>query len=186
MSGAGRWPVASSDEDFTEFLSGAPPAAARMFWRFIGLARDCGAVTFELQRSRVVLRGSKRIFASVRVSARGLAGHVNLARGIPPGGLIRKVEPLTKTLYFHAFAVSPSTTWMPRSPFSCAKHATWATAGLRRIDPGPQVPASRSSKSPLPKAATARSPVSGSLPEAAGASLAAQVLSDGAIRPDDL
>jgi hypothetical protein len=106
MSGAGRWPVASSDEDFTEFLSGAPPAAARMFWRFIGLARDCGAVTFELQRSRVVLRGSKRIFASVRVSARGLAGHVNLARRIPPGGLIRKVEPLTKTLYFHAFAVS--------------------------------------------------------------------------------
>ena len=106
MNGAGRWPVASSDEDFTEFLSGAPPAAARMFWRFIGLARECGAVTFELQRSRVVLRGSKRIFASVRISARGLAGHVNLARRIPPGGLIRKVEPLTRTLYFHAFAVS--------------------------------------------------------------------------------
>ena len=74
MNGAGRWPVASSDEDFTEFLSGAPPAAARMFWRFIGLARECGAVTFELQRSRVVLRGSKRIFASVRISACGLAG----------------------------------------------------------------------------------------------------------------
>ena len=106
MNGAGRWPVASGDEDFTEFLSGAPPAAARMFWRFIGLARECGAVTFELQRSRVVLRGSKRIFASVRISARGLAGHVNLARRIPPGGLIRKVEPLTRTLYFHAFAVS--------------------------------------------------------------------------------
>ena len=106
MSVAGRWPVASGDEDFEEFLSGASPAAARMFWRFIGLARDCGAVTFELQRSRVVLRGSKRIFASVRVSARGLAGHVNLARRIPPGGLIRKVEPLTRTLYFHAFAVS--------------------------------------------------------------------------------
>lgn len=86
MNGACRWPVASSDEDFTEFLSGAPPAAARMFWRFIGLARECGAVTFELQRSRVVLRGSKRIFASVRISARGLAGHVNLARRIPPGG----------------------------------------------------------------------------------------------------
>ena len=106
MNGAGRWPVASSDEDFAEFLSGAPPAAALMFWRFIGLARDCVAVMFELQRSRVVLRGSKRIFASVRVSARGLAGHINLARRIPPGGLIRKVEPLTRTLYLHAIAVS--------------------------------------------------------------------------------
>jgi hypothetical protein len=106
MNGVSRWPVASSNEDFTDFLSGVSPAAARMFWRFIALARDCGAVTFELQRSRVVLRGSKRIFASVRFSARGLAGHVNLTRRIPPGGLIRKVEPLTKTLYFHGFAVS--------------------------------------------------------------------------------
>ena len=29
-----------------------------------------------------------------------------MARRIPPGGPIRKVEPLTKKLYFHAFAVS--------------------------------------------------------------------------------
>ena len=63
------------------------------------------AVTFELQRSRVVLRGSKRIFASVRISARS-------GRARQPGPedparrLIRKVEPLTRTLYFHAFAVS--------------------------------------------------------------------------------
>ena len=76
-----------------------------MFWRFIGLARECGAVTFELQRSRVVLRGSKRIFASVRISARS-------GRARQPGPedparrLIRKVELFTRTLYFHAFAVS--------------------------------------------------------------------------------
>ena len=50
--------------------------------------------------------GQQADLCSVRVSARGLAGHVNLARRIPPGGLIRKVEPLTRTLYFHAFAVS--------------------------------------------------------------------------------
>jgi hypothetical protein len=67
VSAADRWPVACSDDDFKDCLSGAPPDAARMFWRFIDLARECGAVTFELQRSRVVLRGSKRIFASVRV-----------------------------------------------------------------------------------------------------------------------
>jgi hypothetical protein len=60
MNAAGRWPVASGDEDLREFLPGASPAAAWMFWRFIGLAPDCGAVTFELQRSRVVLRGIKR------------------------------------------------------------------------------------------------------------------------------
>lgn len=106
MNGAGRWPVASSDEDFRRIPVGCAARCCPDVLAFIGLARDCGAVTFELQRSRVVLRGSKRIFGSVRVSARGLAGHVNLARRIPPSGLIRKVEPLTKTLSFHAFAVS--------------------------------------------------------------------------------
>ena len=101
---AGRWPaVMRTSQNSCRVRR---PLLPRMFWRFIGLARECGAVTFELQRSRVVLRGSKRIFASVRISARGLAGHVNLARRIPPGGLIRKVEPFTRTLYFHAFAVS--------------------------------------------------------------------------------
>jgi hypothetical protein len=61
-----------------------------MFWRFIGLARDCGAVTFELQRSWVVLRGSKRIFASVRISARSgrarQAGPEDSARRPDPQG----------------------------------------------------------------------------------------------------
>jgi hypothetical protein len=76
-----------------------------MFWRFIGLARECGAVTFELQRSRWCY-GAASGSLPRSGSARGLAGHVKLARRIPPGGLIRKVEPLTRTLYFHAFAVS--------------------------------------------------------------------------------
>ena len=186
MSGAGRWPVASSDEDFTEFLSGAPPAAARMFWRFIGLARDCGAVTFELQRSRVVLRGSKRIFASVRVSARS-----GRARQPGPEDPARRPDP-------HGRAVDQD------AVLSCLRRLGHRRPGCR-VRPSPvrstrrgrrQVYGgliqarrslhSRSSKSPLPKAATARSPVSGSLPEAVGASLAARVLSDGAIRPDDL
>jgi hypothetical protein len=65
--------------------------------------REICALAWDLKPPRC---SSKRIFASVRVSAHGLAGHVNLARRIQPGGLIRKVEPLTRTLYFHAFAVS--------------------------------------------------------------------------------
>jgi hypothetical protein len=66
---AGRWPaVMRTSQNSCRVRR---PLLPGMFWRFTGLARDCGAVTFELQRSRVVLRGSKRIFASVRVSARG-------------------------------------------------------------------------------------------------------------------
>jgi hypothetical protein len=110
MSGAGtgRWPVAMRDEDFEGQLVGVPPETAQLFWRFIKLARACGEVTFEIQRSRVVLRGSKRIFASVQVRGVGLAGHINLARKLPVRGLIRKSEPLTKKIYFHAFTVTSS------------------------------------------------------------------------------
>lgn len=62
-----RWPVASSDADFAPYLAGRPQASVAMFGRFIDLARAAGPVIFELQNGRVVLRGTRRIFASVRI-----------------------------------------------------------------------------------------------------------------------
>jgi hypothetical protein len=62
-----RWPVASCEADFAPYLVGAPEASVAMFRRFVDLARAAGAVTFELQNGPVVLCGSRRIFASVRV-----------------------------------------------------------------------------------------------------------------------
>jgi hypothetical protein len=106
MSASGRWPVLQRDEEFADYLREAAPTPAKMFWRFITMARSCGAVTFELQRSLVVLCGSKRIFASVEVRPDGLRGHLNLAHQLPTGGRIRKAEQLTKKVYFHSFVVS--------------------------------------------------------------------------------
>jgi hypothetical protein len=79
MSASGRWPVVQSDEEFADHVHEAAPTPAKMFWRFIAMARSCGPITFELQRSLVVLRGTKRIFASVEVRPDGLLGHINLA-----------------------------------------------------------------------------------------------------------
>ncbi len=67
--------------------------------------RSCGPVTFELQRGPIVLYGSRRIFASVRVTGHGLQGHLNLARQLATGRRIRKVEPFTKRLFYHAYVV---------------------------------------------------------------------------------
>jgi hypothetical protein len=100
-----RWPVASQDSDFAGYLTGRPAASTEMFWRFAGLARSCGPVTFELQRGPIVLCGSRRIFASVRVTEHGLQGHLNLARQLAADRRIRKAEPFTKRLFYHAYAV---------------------------------------------------------------------------------
>jgi len=73
--------------------------------RFLAAARMCGP--FELKHERdelVVLRGSRRIFASARPTRNGLRGHLNLTRAIDDPRF-RKVESLTRRLFFHRFVV---------------------------------------------------------------------------------
>jgi len=62
-------------------------------------------VIFELQNGPVILRGTRRIFASVRIADAGLAGHLNLTRPVTDRR-IRKAETLTKTLVFHRYLVT--------------------------------------------------------------------------------
>jgi hypothetical protein len=76
-----------------------------MFGRFIDLARAAGLVIFELQSSPVVLRGTRRIFASARIVDAGLAGHVNLTRHVTDRR-IRKTEAFTRTLVFNACLIT--------------------------------------------------------------------------------
>jgi len=100
-----RWPVASSDGDFEPYLAGRPAVVAELFWRFAELARAAGPVTFELQHGPVVLRGTRRIFASARPMDGGLSGHLNLPRRLDDRRF-RKVEPLTRTIVFHRYWVA--------------------------------------------------------------------------------
>ncbi len=74
-----RRSAASGDADFAPYLVGMPAESVQTFWRLTGMARACGPVIFELQTGRVVLCGTRRVFASVRVCERGLEGHINLA-----------------------------------------------------------------------------------------------------------
>jgi hypothetical protein len=101
----GRWPVATDDADLEPYLAGLPATCAEMFWRFTGMARACGPITFELQKGPIVLCGTRRIFASVRVGVAGLDGHLNLPREITDRRIVN-AEPLTKRLYFHRYRVT--------------------------------------------------------------------------------
>ena len=99
------WPVASRDSDFDPYLAGMPEASVQMFRRFVDMARTPGLVTFELQNGPIVLRGSRRIFASVRVLDKGLRGHLNLMRRVNDPRL-GKVEAFTKSLIYHGYLVA--------------------------------------------------------------------------------
>jgi hypothetical protein len=100
-----RWKTASGEADFDPYLAGMPQASVELFRRFIDLARDCGPVVFELQPQRVVLCGSRRIFAAVQITTSGLSGHLNLARRLADRR-IGRVEPLTKRLHLHRYAIA--------------------------------------------------------------------------------
>jgi hypothetical protein len=100
-----RWPVAASDSDFQPYLAGAPEASVVMFRRFVELARAAGPVTFELQDGPVVLCGTRRIFAGVRVIDDRLAGRLNLTRRLTDRR-ITKIEPLTKALISNLYVVT--------------------------------------------------------------------------------
>lgn len=100
----GPWPVASRDSDFDPYLAGLPAASVQMFRRFVDMARASGPVIFELQDGPIVLRGTRRIFAGVRVLDRGLRGRLNLMRRIEDPRLV-KAEANAKTLVSYHFSV---------------------------------------------------------------------------------
>ncbi|HUD80318.1 MAG TPA: hypothetical protein VMR00_20930 [Streptosporangiaceae bacterium] len=101
----GPWPVASRDSDFDPYLAGMPAASVQMFRRFLDMSRASGPVIFELQNGPVVLRGTRRIFASVRALGRGIAGHLNLMRTVRDPRIV-KAEAFTKTSMFHRYVLS--------------------------------------------------------------------------------
>jgi hypothetical protein len=39
----GKWPTATGDGDFAVYLAHQPAASTELFWRFVELARGCGA-----------------------------------------------------------------------------------------------------------------------------------------------
>jgi hypothetical protein len=77
-----RWPVAARDTDFAPYLAGQPEPSVEMFWRFVELARAAGTATFELQNGPIVLCGSRRIFATLRVRPADLDGMLVMTRGL--------------------------------------------------------------------------------------------------------
>jgi hypothetical protein len=99
------WPAASHDSDFDPYLADMPVASVQLFWRFIEMARTSGPVVFELQNGPIILRGTRRIFAGIRVLDRGLGGRLNMLRRIEDPRVVR-VEANAKSLISYRYLVT--------------------------------------------------------------------------------
>jgi hypothetical protein len=69
------------------------------------MARASGPVIFELQNGPIVLRGTRRIFAGVRVLDRGLTGRLNMMRRVEDPRLV-KAEANANTLVSYHYSVT--------------------------------------------------------------------------------
>jgi hypothetical protein len=99
-----RWPVAASDADFAPYLAGRPETSVGMFWRFVELSRAAGTETFELQNGPIVLCGSRRIFATVRVRHADLDGMLVMTRRLADRR-IRRADDFRGALKLNRFRV---------------------------------------------------------------------------------
>ena len=99
------WPVALHDSDFDPYLADMPETSVRMFRRFVEMARASGPVIFELQNGRIILRGTRRIFAGVRVLDNGLEGRLNLMRRVENPRLV-KVDANARTLVSYRYSLT--------------------------------------------------------------------------------
>ena len=88
-----------------DLLQGKPAEVIALFTHFMDAVQACGPVEVQPLKDRVVLRGSRRIFASAAPMARTLRGHLNLPRRVDDPRLSH-VEPLTKRLFFHRFTIA--------------------------------------------------------------------------------
>lgn len=71
----------------------------------IAAAEEGGQVRLEVLDARVVLHGSRRIFASLSGTRDVLRGHLNLPSKVTDPRFT-KVEPLTQRIWFHRFALA--------------------------------------------------------------------------------
>lgn len=81
------------------------PAVVALFHSFAQAVQDAGPFEYSPIRAQVGFRGQKRIFAGVRLTARGLEGYLDLPRSVE-SSRFRNVSPYTRRLFVHHFVLS--------------------------------------------------------------------------------
>jgi hypothetical protein len=87
-----------------EHLAVDEPRSRVLFDRFVELVGSCGPFEFAPTRRQIGLRGSRRIFAGLRLTRRGLEGYLDLPRRVE-STRFRHIAPYTKNLTVHHFVL---------------------------------------------------------------------------------
>ncbi|MGZ3582954.1 MAG: DUF5655 domain-containing protein [Ktedonobacterales bacterium] len=88
-----------------DHLRDKDPAVVVLFHAFEQAVQDAGPYEFSPIKAQVGFRGQKRIFAGVRLTARGLEGYLDLARSVD-SSRFRNVAPYTRRLFVHHFVLT--------------------------------------------------------------------------------
>ncbi len=93
----GNWAV-------EEHLEGADERALDLYRRFVAIVEAGGEFDYTPTKRQIGLRGSRRIFAGLRLTERGLEGYLDLPRHVESPAF-HHVAPYTKKLSVHHFVL---------------------------------------------------------------------------------
>lgn len=88
-----------------DHLHGKPPSVVALFHAFAEIAQAAGPGSYAPVKGQVGFRGHKRIFAGVKLTARGLEGYLDLPRRIE-SPRFRRIAPYTRRLFVHYFILT--------------------------------------------------------------------------------
>ena len=86
-------------------LDGLPASVVGLYDRFISLVEECGPFTYDVTKTAITLKGSRRGFAGAKPKPRWLDGYLDMRMPVRDPR-IRRVSPYTKRLYVHQFRVT--------------------------------------------------------------------------------
>jgi Domain of unknown function (DUF5655) len=87
-----------------QHLEGADERALDLYRRFVAIVEESGPYELAPTARQIGIRGSRRIFAGVRLTKRGLEGYLDLPRHVE-SPVFHHVSPYTKKLSVHHFVV---------------------------------------------------------------------------------
>lgn len=93
----GQWTV-------EQHLADADERSLQLFERFVGIVGSAGSFEYAPTARQVGIRGSRRIFAGLRLTEHGLEGYLDLPRRVN-SPRFRHVAPYTKKLSVHHFVL---------------------------------------------------------------------------------
>jgi hypothetical protein len=88
-----------------DHLRGKRPEVVALFHTFAHAVQLAGPVAYAPVKGQVGFRGQKRIFAGVKLTARGLEGYLDLPRRVD-SPRFRRIAPYTKRLFVHYFILT--------------------------------------------------------------------------------